>query len=101
MIEYQQAQAVPKETEVTVLSITNSGEDKYISSIGVSGSSPAEWAIYRDMGIIAKRKLTVPKPSLTIDMYKLKFNAGSTLEIKVVHFENNIQSFDAEVHINE
>lgn len=98
MIEYQSINTVPKETEVTVLSYENTSNLPIdIFQIGIEANARCEWNVYINTIKKIRLRTSVSKPSLSLPLYSYKLDIGDIIDIKAIHYENNIVNLSAEV----
>lgn len=96
-IEFQNVGSVPTNTETTVLSFTNTGNDLFIDGIGGEGNARSEWFIYVNTTLKAKRRSGVANMNIEIPMYGFKVENGDIIDIKVKHYESGTRNYNAEV----
>ncbi|MCP4481439.1 MAG: hypothetical protein GY817_01235 [bacterium] len=103
MIEYGAIADIPKDVEVTVFTLTNTEKTRYVRQIGITSSVQSLWFIYKNMELLLRRRLNAAQASLDIALFNLDLEIGDILDIKVIHFDNDLTlgKFSNEVIITD
>lgn len=103
MIEYGSISGVPKDIEVTVKTIINTEKTRYVRQLGLSSSVSSLWLIYKNLRLIMRRRISAAQACLEIALFGVELNKNDILDIKVIHFENDLTlgEFSAEAVITD